>query len=185
GLRRLDAGEHPGDREVDVVHRTEDRVVERIQAHGDAREPGVPEGARLVREQRAVRREREVELADGGELGDEHLEIAAQGRLAAGEPHLADAQAGEDPHEALDLLEAQDLVARQELVPLAEDLLRHAVDAAEVAPVGDRDPQVVERPAEGVERVHQEKYEGSAATGTDMAAASLSAGDSMMMRVSR
>ena len=36
----------------------------------------------------------------------------------------------------------------------AEDLLRHAVGAAEVAPVGDGDPQVAERPAKGVESLH-------------------------------
>ena len=37
----------------------------------------------------------------------------------------------------------------------AEDLLRHAVDAAEVAAVGDRDAQVAQRPAERVEHVHR------------------------------
>ena len=37
----------------------------------------------------------------------------------------------------------------------AEDLLRHAVDAAEVAAVGDRDAQIAQRAAEGVEHVHR------------------------------
>src|SRR5262249_28183502 len=40
-LRRLDALEHARDREVDVVHRLEDRVVERVEADRDALEPGV------------------------------------------------------------------------------------------------------------------------------------------------
>src|SRR5438094_51106 len=54
----------------------------------------------------------------------------------------------------LDLLERQDLGARQELEVFAEDLLRHAVDTAEVASVGDRNSQVVQGTAERVERVH-------------------------------
>ena len=37
-------------------------------------------------------------------------------------------------------------------VAAPEHLLRHAVDAAEVAAVGDRDAQVADRPAEGVGR---------------------------------
>ena len=41
---------------------------------------------------------------------------------------------------------------RQELVVRAEDLLRHAVDAAEVAAVGDRDAQVAQRPAAACRR---------------------------------
>ena len=35
-LRGLDALEHARDGEVDVVHRLEDRVVERVEADGDA-----------------------------------------------------------------------------------------------------------------------------------------------------
>ena len=57
----------------------------------------------------------------------------------------------ERPGGPLDLLERQDLVAGQERVVPPVDLLGHAVRAAEVAAVGDRDAQVVERAAEGVE----------------------------------
>ena len=39
------------------------------------------------------------------------------------------------------------VVVRQERIVAAEHVLRHAVDAAEVAAVGDRDAQVVQRPA--------------------------------------
>ena len=49
-----------------------------------------------------------------------------------------------------DLLVGQDLRARQERVVAPEDLRRHAVGAAEVAAVGDRDPQVVHAPAQQV-----------------------------------
>ena len=52
----------------------------------------------------------------------------------------------------VDLLEVEQLRARQELVVAPEDLLRHAVDAAEVAAVGDRDAQVAQRAAETIHR---------------------------------
>ena len=41
----------------------------------------------------------------------------------------------------------------EERIITAEDVLRHAVDAAEVAAVGDRDPQVVEPPAEAIRKI--------------------------------
>ena len=65
-----------------------------------------------------------------------------------------DAERDEDARETRDLLEAEQLVARQEDVVAAEDLLRHAVGAAEVAAVRDRDAQVVQRPPELVQHLH-------------------------------
>src|SRR5207248_1256002 len=122
---------------------------------GHAAEPGVGERLRLLRQERAVRRQRELEVGNRGELPHELLHVAADERLAAGQPHGADAERGEDADDAHDLLEAQELAAVEEGVVAAEDLLRHAVDAAEVATVGDRDPQRLERPAERVEeRLH-------------------------------
>ena len=90
----------------------------------------------------------------GRELFDESLEIAPYERLATGEPNFLHAETDEDPDQALDLLEGEDLGARQELEILAKNLLRHAIHAAEVATVGDADPQVMERPAERVKRIH-------------------------------
>ena len=84
---------------------------------------------------------------------DQHLEIAAQERLAARDPDLLDAVRDERAREPLDLLEAEELLAVHEAVAATEHLLRHAVDAAEVAAVGDRDPEVADRPAQGVDRV--------------------------------
>ena len=57
----------------------------------------------------------------------------------------------EDPDQALDLLEAEQVGAVEPVHPLG----RHAVATAEVAAVGDRDPQVGDRPPVGVEeRLH-------------------------------
>ena len=138
------------DGEVDVVQRAEDRVVDGVEAHGDAVEAGVRERLRLLRQERAVRRQRELEVRDLGELRDEPLDVAADERLAAGEADRADAEAGEDADDAGDLLEAEELLPVEERVVAAEGLLRHAVDAAEVAAVGDGDAQRLERPAERV-----------------------------------
>ena len=46
---------------------------------------------------------------------DEPLEVAAEQRLAAGEPHLLDAERDERARDALDLLEREQLVAPEEL----------------------------------------------------------------------
>ena len=47
-----------------------------------------------------------------------------------------------DPCQPTDLFEGQQLVSLHEREVLAEDRPRHAVDTAEVAPIGDRDAQV-------------------------------------------
>src|SRR3970282_1777049 len=75
---------------------------------------------------------------------------------------LVYAQPGEDPRDALDLLEGEELAAGKEAVVAAEDLLRHAVHAPEVAAVGDRDAEIAERSPEGVEDAHEDKRRESA-----------------------
>ena len=52
-----------------------------------------------------------------------------------------------DAHEALDLFEVQNLAALHEL----HARLRHAVEAADVAAIGDADAQVVVHAAEGID----------------------------------
>ena len=72
-------------------------------------------------------------------------------RRSSGSPPVsrifATPRVDEELRDARDLLEGQQLRVRQERVVGVEDVLRHAVDAAEVAAVGDRDAQVVQRPA--------------------------------------
>src|SRR5204863_3063099 len=103
--------------------------------------------------ERAVRRQREVAV-EPGELRDEPLELTAHKRLSARDADLLRAGGDERARDAGDLLEAEQLAAVEEAVVMPVDLLGHAVHAAEVAAVGDRDPQVAERPAQGVESVH-------------------------------
>ena len=79
-----------------------------------------------------------------GKARDERRKIAAEQRLAAGEPDLVDAEPDEHVDQPLDFLELQDVLARQPHVIL----LGHAVAAAQVAAVGDREAQVAQRPME-------------------------------------
>ncbi|SIJ07019.1 Uncharacterised protein [Mycobacteroides abscessus subsp. abscessus] len=70
-------------------------------------------------------------------------------RFAAGEPDLVDAEALDaDAGEADDLLGAHRGVAGHELDAFGG----HAVAAAEIAEVGERDAQVAGTPTEGVEQ---------------------------------
>ena len=116
--------------------------------------PAADERLGLLGQKRAVRRQGHVEIAERDQAADEHLEVAAQERLTARDPDLLDSVGDEDARQALDLLEREQLLPVHEPVPAAEHLLRHAVDTAEVAAVRDGDPQVADRPAEGVERRH-------------------------------
>jgi hypothetical protein len=61
-------------------------------------------------------------------------QIAPQERLPAREANLVDAERGEDVDQTFDLLEVENVFSRQPHVIR----LRHAVTAAEVAPVRDR-----------------------------------------------
>ena len=153
GRGGVDALEHALDRKVDVVHRAERRVVERVEAHGDALQAGVAQRARLLREQRAVGGQREVEAADAPPASRPGVRCsgaaAARRRSAGSSRRRAPTNSAGD---ARDFLERQQLGVRQERVVASEDVLRHAVDAAEVAAVGDRDAQVVQRPSARVAR---------------------------------
>jgi hypothetical protein len=81
---------------------------------------------------------------------NQHREVLAQERLSAGKAHLARAGVEEHVHEAVNLFESQDVLTREPGVVL----LRHAVLTAKIAPIGDREPQIGERPVEGVAKDH-------------------------------
>src|SRR5262249_43991150 len=81
------------------------------------------------------------------QLFDQTRQIFAHQRLTAGDPQLIDAQTGGHADEPLDLFEGQDLMPVDKL----DVVLRHAVEAPDITPVRDADPQVVVRAAERVD----------------------------------
>ena len=68
--RGVDSLEHARDREVDVVERAEGGVVERVEADRDPLQARVGKGLSLLRQQRPVRRHRQVEAGNLGEQRD-------------------------------------------------------------------------------------------------------------------
>ena len=150
-LGGLDTLQHLRGAEAAPVHHAEHLVVQAVQADGHSHQPGRLQRLGLPRQQVTVGRHGQVfEPRDCRETGDQLLHLVADQRLAARNADLLRAQADEDARDPLHLLEGQQLGLGQELVPLAEYLRRHAVGAAEVAPVGDRYADVAEGPAERV-----------------------------------
>ncbi|OIQ78261.1 hypothetical protein GALL_400320 [mine drainage metagenome] len=154
-LRRLDAPQHFGNGEIHVVHTAEGRIVQCVQAHRHAVEPGVLEQLRLAGEDGAVGGEGEFRWislwsAQGMQHLDQALQVLAQQGLAAGQADFAHAEIDEHPRRTGDFLETQQIGMPQEFIVLVEDFLRHAVSATEVAPVGDRNAQVVQRAQQAI-----------------------------------
>eukprot|EP01032_Pedospumella_encystans_P030462 gene30463-34386_t len=88
-----------------------------------------------------------------GKHADQLLDVFAQQRLAAGQAQFLDAMLDEDPGDARDFFKAQQRGMRQVVVVLVEHFLGHAVDAAEIAAVGDGNAQVVQGTGELVPQV--------------------------------
>jgi hypothetical protein len=82
-----------------------------------------------------------------GQAGDQVHEAAPHQRFAASQAQLARPQPYERRTQPVQLLDGQHLGLGQEGRTLA-----HAVDAAEVAPVGDRHAQIIHHPAEGIDQ---------------------------------
>ena len=133
----------------------EANVVERVERDVDPAEPRVDERLREPVEQHAVRRQREI--ADARSVARACATSTGRSRRTSGSPPVrrtsstpSRASTRDEPR---DLLEGQHLVARKPLEPLGG----HAVRAAEVALVGDRDADALDLAAPAVdERLHVE-----------------------------
>ena len=107
----------------------------------------------LAFKSRSVRGEREIDAGQfSGQHFDQPLDSSAQQRLAAGEANLFHAVAAEDLRQTHDLLEGQHFVVRQKLILAVEHFLGHAVGAAEIAAIGDRNAQVAQAAAASVHK---------------------------------
>ena len=148
-------------RRLGGVHGVEDR--REIAALADRPEPVGPEGVaahvhppeprgrqcgRTAGQAHPVGGHGEVIEPDGRQPGHQVGEPPAHQRLATGEPD------GGDPEGSGHPCHPDDLVEREQGRPGQERhaFLGHAVDAAQVAPVGDRDAQVVVDPSVGVDQ---------------------------------
>src|SRR5687768_4238737 len=87
--------------------------------------------------------------------GKEGHDVAPHERLAAGEAELAHAALDEHRAEAVELLEGEEVALREEM-----HVLRHAVEAAEVAAVRHRDAQIGDRPPERIDERPRDRRDG-------------------------
>jgi hypothetical protein len=134
-------GPSPASRAAELVaarHLMEALHVQGVQRDVYALETRVLEQLGLLAKQHAVGGHRDVERrVDRVDHADELLELQAHKRFATREADRADAVAlDEDARQTGDLLVSEDVLPLQPL----QALRRHAVDAAEVAAVGDGDP---------------------------------------------
>ena len=112
-LRRGHSFMHAGEL-VESRERLEPVGTQGVQADGDAAQAGGRERVGVLGEQDAVGRQREVvEAALAGQHLHEFGEVAPEQRLAARQPQAIDAFGKEDVDERRDLLEVQDVLARQ------------------------------------------------------------------------
>ena len=114
-------------------------AVHRVQAEVDPRKPCRQQIRQLLRQSHAVRREHD--LLDPGNAFQhfyKNRQLRPHQRLPAGQAYLADAQFCGFCHHCGDLLIAQDVLVRHQ----RNALRRHAVPAAQIAAVGDRDTQI-------------------------------------------
>ena len=74
-------------------------------------------------------------------------DVAPDERLAAGDADFSHALFDEGGGQPVELFQRQQILLRQEM-----HVLRHAIDAAEVAAVGHRDAEIGDRPAERIDQ---------------------------------
>ena len=108
----------------------------------------------MVGQEQSVGGERDVvDAGRGGNHGHEPIEVFADQRLAAGEADAAHADLGGRAHDLGDLLIAEDF----RLVDPRQAFFGHAVDAAQVAAIRYRDPEIGNRPMKGVGELRLER----------------------------
>jgi len=130
-------------------------AVERIEADVDAAKAGGDEAVATLGEKMAVGGHREILDAESFQSRDEILYAGADERLSTGHAYLADAHADQDADDALVFVPVEKLADGHVIVRIG----RAAIDAAEIAAVGDRNAKVGDLAAEfvGERHTHCEK----------------------------
>ena len=128
--------------------------IQRVEGDIDAPDAAIGQLAGIFCKLGAVGRQRQLfkraALEMARQLAHQVHDVLAHQRLAAGQPQFLHALFDEDGAEPVQLFQRQEVLLGQE-----GHVLGHAVDAAEVAAVGDRDAQIADCAAERVDHVHQ------------------------------
>src|SRR5216684_1437424 len=155
---------------VDAVHHSRKRFgardaleftgIERIEADVDAAEPCGKEAVAAFSQQVAVGSHGEVFDTEGVETADVVLDASPDERLAPGNADFADAQTQEDARQAVEFGPGKNFV----VVAVVFRVGGAAVDAAEIATVGDRNAKVGDLAAEFVVKGHGQRCFSDAAS---------------------
>ena len=139
--RRLDAGQHLVDSPQRVMARKLSRI-QRVERDVDPADAAIGEFACEVRQQRAVGGERQFIQRAAVEMprqrAHQRHHVAADERLAAGQPQLPHALGDEGRAQPVEFFQRQQVGFRQE-----RHVFRHAIEAAQIAAVGHRHAQIV------------------------------------------
>ena len=126
---------------VSPHHALEALRPERIQADIDTLEARIRQTPDLLQQEEPVGGHGEVQARiQPDQPGDQHLDILPHQRLPTGQSDRVDSETDKDARQVQDLLIGQDLASGKP----GQALGRHAVDAAEVASIGEGDPEVVD-----------------------------------------
>jgi hypothetical protein len=132
---------------IEARERGESIAPQCVEADRDPPQAGGLQRIDLILEQHAVGGQgkvREPRLC--GQHAHQRGHVAAEQRLAARQADLVHAEREEDVDERARLFEMEDVLPRQPDVVV----LRHAVLAAQVAAVGNRQPQIAQRARESI-----------------------------------
>ncbi len=146
--RGLDAGQNL----VDIApagNGPEFRRIERVQRYVDAAYPAVPQFAGEARQLRAIGCQRQFIERAGAEMARERAHqrhhVASDQRFAPGKPQLSHALGDECRTKPVELFECEQICFGQKC-----HVFGHAIKAAQIAAIGNRYPQITDRPAKRV-----------------------------------
>ncbi|GBR12099.1 hypothetical protein AA105894_0406 [Asaia spathodeae NBRC 105894] len=94
-----------------------------------------------------------VDTRQGDEPCDQRVELGAQQWLATGQAQLADAKPRRNAGDTLYCREIETLCRFEKGEIVVEHRLRHAIRAAKIASIHDRNAQIVPRPCQKVFRL--------------------------------
>ena len=129
----------PGDFRIKMSIQSVERDVDRLHTYAAQSCRHGLSGRGFAREQRPVRRNSETANSwDFRNFADEIDDVAASKRFATSNAHFGYTQTGRDPNQTQGLFVAKNILARQPFLQLTW----HAIIAALVAAIGDRDAEI-------------------------------------------